>query len=52
MNERLEMAGLLEQSDEAFRRRERQQLVALLKKVEINGPGAERTADDILNNLE
>jgi hypothetical protein len=50
LNERLYLAGLLDQFDEALRQRDREGLVVLLEQVEIQGPDAEQTADAVLKS--
>jgi hypothetical protein len=50
VNERLFAAGLLEDFDEAARRRDRRKMIVILTQVAIDTP--ERTADTILQNPE
>ncbi len=52
LNERLFAAGLLDQFDAAARRRDRAQLVELLKLVQLNQTEAEASADALLEKPE
>ena len=51
-NERLFMAGLLDQFDKAAKRRERAELIKLLRQTFITEAHAERIADTLLQNPE
>lgn len=48
VNERLFHVGILDQWDAAVRRRDRQELISLLERVEVGNP--DRTVDALLAN--
>jgi hypothetical protein len=50
VNERLFVAGLLDKFDEAARQRDRQQLVEILKLVQMTPAEAESSVDALLEN--
>jgi hypothetical protein len=50
VNERLVMSGLLDEFDTAARRRDRDTLIAILRKVALTEKGAAQTVDAILTS--